>query len=357
MSEFCRIQGHQHPLMRICDMKTILTMTLGMTVLAAAAFAQEAGFRDFNFEAPHHGRKVTGAVWYPATGAGEPLVFGDNPIFYGVDVAVDARVAAGPFPVVVLSHGMGGNIRSLAWLAASLAEKGAIVVSVNHLNSTWGDFDLAQGMRHWTRAQDLRVALDTLWADPVFAGHIDEGRVMAAGFSYGGWTALALGGLQGDFAGYAAHCAKFGAASVDCEDMVDAGVDLSDIAHDAWNASYRDARVNHVVAIDPGLIWGLDAQDLAGLISDVRLIGLGDPATRLLAADFDKSGFAALLPDAQIEVITPAMHFTAMPLCKPAGAEILREEGDDPVCSDPIGTDRAAVHATIIARIEADLGL
>ena len=37
--------------------------------------------------------------------------------------------------------------------------------------------------------------------------------------------------------------------------------------------------------------------------------------------------------------------------------EILKEEGDDPVCTDPKGTDRAAVHATIINEIAGELGL
>ena len=51
------------------------------------------------------------------------------------------------------------------------------------------------------------------------------------------------------------------------------------------------------------------------------------------------------------------MHFTALPLCKPMAEEILTQEEDDPVCTDPAGTDRAAVHRRIVAGILADLGL
>lgn len=39
------------------------------------------------------------------------------------------------------------------------------------------------------------------------------------------------------------------------------------------------------------------------------------------------------------------------------GAAILLEEGDDPVCTDPEGADREAIHAEILATMEADLGL
>ena len=97
--------------------------------------------------------------------------------------------------------------------------------------------------------------------DPFFRGNIDTSRIMAAGFSYGGWTALSLGGLTD------------------------------------------------------------------------------------------------LLPQARTERLAPAFHFTAMPLCKPEAPQILEAEQDDPVCTDPDGTDRAAVHAKIIETILEQLAL
>jgi hypothetical protein len=55
------------------------------------------------------------------------------------------------------------------------------------------------------------------------------------------------------------------------------------------------------------------------------------------------------VPNARIEVISPSTHYTAMPICSPEGAKILEAEKDDPVCTDPPGTDRAFVHQRIIA--------
>lgn len=180
---------------------------------------------------------------------------------------------------------------------------------------------------------------------------------MAAGFSYGGWTALLLGGARGNLAGYADHCRTFGNASSNCADMAAAGLDLTSYAATDWDAAYADPRITHVTAIDPGPIWGMQPADAADLIGNVRLIGLGDGTDRLLATDFDHSGFAAMVPQAQIDRITPANHFTGFPLCTPMAAEILREEQDDPVCTDPAGTDRAAAHDQIIDAIAGDLGL
>jgi len=58
-----------------------------------------------------------------------------------------------------------------------------------------------------------------------------------------------------------------------------------------------------------------------------------------------------------VVLLAPARHFTAFQICKPKGAAILREEGDDPVCDDPEGTDRAAVHRRILQAISDYLGL
>lgn len=90
------------------------------------------------------------------------------------------NIAGGKHPVVLFSHGMGGTFRSLGWLA----ERGAIVVALDHSHTSWNDFDMHKGVRHWIRLQDLGVALDDLMANPDFSGHIDPSCIMAAGFSW-----------------------------------------------------------------------------------------------------------------------------------------------------------------------------
>ena len=126
-----------------------------------------------------------------------------------------------------------------------------------------------------------------------------------------------------------------------------------------WNAGRKDARIGAVAAIEPALTYGLGKAHARDLLARVLLIGLGTAETRLPATDFSEtgSGFAALLPDAEIEFMAPAAHFSALPPCKPRGPAILAAEGDDPVCDDPPGTNRAALHKRIVARIAAFLGL
>ena len=340
-------------------MKNIaLSLALGLNVTTAMA-DDLAGYEPVSFPVPYQQELASGALWYPSTGGGSEESIGENGVFYGTPVNVGGNLADGTFPVVLVSHGLGGNIRTLSWLTAGLAQRGALVVSVGHPNSTTRDFDLLAGLDHWTRVQDLQTALDQLEADPRFAGRLDMTRVMAAGFSYGGWTALSMGGLTGDLEGYAASCDAVGSASSHCEDLSEGGIDLHSLDATKWNASYKDPRITLVAAIDPALHYGLTAQNVTSLVENTLMIGLGDGDDRMLATDFTTqgSGFGSLLPDAQIETFIPGNHFAALLTCKPMGAEILKEEGDDPVCDGPEGLDRSALHEQIVDRIATQLGL
>ena len=89
------------------------------------------------------------------------------------------------------------------------------------------------------------------------------------------------------------------------------------------------------------------------------VIGLGTGKDQYYATDTSELGsnFDALVPQSQKVVLAPATHFTAMPLCTEKGAKILAEEKDDPVCTDPVGTDRKAAHAQITALIAKHFNL
>ena len=328
-----------------------------LAILPATLSAQPVGLREGEIHAPHHARDIGYALWYPAAYGSAVAPHGGNPVFQPNMVALDAAPADGRYPVVVLSHGLGGHYRSLGWLAAGLAQSGAMVVAVNHPNSTVFDFDMQLGLEHWTRAQDLKLALDHLMADPAFGGLIDPDQISALGFSYGGWTALSMGGVRGNLAGYIEHCDT--APSRHCEDITRAGSDLRLLDASLWDRDHADPRIARVVAIDPGLTFGLSAGDVAGLEVPALLIQLGAGTDRLDATDIsaDGSNLTGLLPQADLLEIAPAAHFSVLPRCTPQGAAILEDENDDPVCTDPEDADRAVIHAQVLAATRAHLGL
>ena len=340
-------------------MKRFLLALLLLAPVQTAMAQEPPGLISQEIAAPHHGREMELAVWYPAEG-GKEILFAENPVFKGGLVRDGAQPRAGKHPVVLLSHGMGGSFLSLNWLATGLASRGAVVVAVNHPFGSFRDRDPDKMFNHWTRAQDLKVALDHVLSDPALSAAVDPSRIYAAGFSYGGWTVLSLAGVTGKPEGSAAYCAAAGERSHTCTDLTTYGFDLAKVDRSLWSASYKDTRIRAVAAIDPGLTWELGKEDVRDVEQDkLLLIGLGTGKDRLYATDTsaEGSGFEALVPDAKVKLLAPANHFTAMPICKPAGEAILAAEKDDPVCTDPAGGNRQAVHDEIIALIAEHFGL
>jgi len=115
--------------------------------------------------------------------------------------------AAGPAPLVVFSHGIGGSRRGYSYLGRWWAAQGVASLHLQHVGSDrnlWGGnpFTLvgrlqaaAREQEAIARVRDLRFALDQLLAGPL-AGAIDAERIVAAGHSYGANTTLLAAGAQ-----------------------------------------------------------------------------------------------------------------------------------------------------------------
>ena len=77
-------------------------------------------------------RTLNVRIFYPSDSHRAARLQAASPVFSGFYAIEQAPPAAGQFPLIVLSHGSGGNNSSLAWLAVPLAAQGAIVIAAGY---------------------------------------------------------------------------------------------------------------------------------------------------------------------------------------------------------------------------------
>lgn len=332
-----------------------LFSALALSLVASLpAFAQILpGYDRLDLLLPHRARPVSASIWYPAARPTYRVPVGDSPLFRPTDAFMGAEMAAGKHALILLSHGSGGNADGLGWLSAGLAAQGAIVLAVDHPGSTSGDSSPRRSIDLEARAADLTGALDAVLADPDFAPFIDMSRIDVIGFSLGGATALGLGGVRFDGGIQNRRCADH-PAEADCAFFLKGGADFAATA--GFAADTFDARIRKVIAVDPAFGEAAIPESLARVQTSIYLINLGE-ADRLPAADVGPMGndLAAHIPHSSYTIIAPANHFTFLAECKPQAQQILAEDDDDPICTDPAGASREDVHRRVLAYIAAAL--
>ena len=335
-------------------MKSLLALFLLTTAASADSLP---GFDRLAVEATHRSRPLEAAIWYPAGSETYPVAVGANAAFLGTKALLGPAIAPGPHPLVVLIHGSGGNIENLGWLAEGLVARGAIVAGVNHPGATSGDSSPRQLPQIIDRTRDLAALIATLTTDPAFGPVIDPTQISTLGFSLGGATALAAGGARFDATAFAAYCDRYGPDASECVFMARGGASPASLPA-SFEADMTVPGLAHIIAVDPALGHVLTDASLAAL-PKVHLIKLGDGDLVPPARDIgpDGSNLPGRISGATYTNITPGWHFSFLGLCTPEAPEMLKAEGEDPICDEPSGADRAKVHARAIDDIATALGL
>ncbi|ALX80234.1 alpha/beta fold hydrolase [Cronobacter malonaticus] len=321
------------------------------TLLLSVAASADVGFHQFTIDSPAT-RPLDAAVWYPTYDNHAPETVGDNIVFSGVNVQRDATPAPGAHPVLLLSHGFGGNWRNLNWLAHAMAEQGYIVATVDHPGTTTRNKSPAQAQALWQRPKDVMRVLDALIASPEKTGKPDEQRIAAAGHSLGGWTVMELAGARFSAPRFLADC-KSHPALGGCIVAHTLGIDLPG-TQNRLAESQRDVRIKAVVSLDLGLARGFTPQSLAKVEIPVLVMSAGVDSDDVPAA-LESGYLAHALPGkfARAISVPGATHFSFMQLCKPGAAAVIdaQEPGEGIVCRDGAGFSREKIHQQLTTQI------
>ena len=299
---------------------------------------------------------------YPVGMTQVEYIDGDRPLNYMLIYPAAPDIAATPFkvflstklrlykdapivsdglkhPLVVFSHGAGGNGSGYAWFGQYLASHGYLVAMLYHYRAnTFDSSALYVRNRLWQRPRDVSLDVTHLLADKTWGPHIDPNQIGVAGHSQGGFTALWLGGARVNPDLFLAYQRGWK------NNQVVPSYLREQMQLDAEPAvNVRDDRVKAAFAMAPGDIQGF-GMDEAGLrqmtIPAYIIVGAADTAT----PPKENAEFAAkYIPHAKLDVLPGQV-----------GHEIFDNECDQvgrdnypDACVDAPGVDRAKLHEYI----------
>lgn len=318
-------------------------------VLPQFSFAQYAniGQQTLSYIDNERNRPVKIEVWYPTSEKDEsgerrtPLPFVLKPTIR------NAAIFEKNLPLVILSHGTGGNRLGLAWLAIALAEQGYIVAAPDHWGNTFDNKIPEYFVRYWERPLDVRFVIDILLNDESFSLIIDENRIGTAGFSLGGFTALAVAGAEIDcqLLQLSAQNKKY-KKEVNVPELGDLRKLIDNLNCNSIPTQLKDTRVKAAVALAPALGMAFnDAQQIEKVDIPVLIIGMKNDQITPVATN--AKHYHTLLPNSHYyEVAGSAGHYVML---NQANDNLKKEAKRYYV--DDASINRAEVHQMVIMEI------
>lgn len=316
---------------------------------AVHAASPGVGVTSIEVADPVGGGAMPGHVFYPSSTRIEAPV---GIALQQVEAVPDAPALSGARPLVVISHGQGGDSLGHHDLASHLAREGFVVAALTHPRDNVrdpGGVGTAEVL--FGRPVQVRALLSALLDDPRWAPSIDPARIGVAGFSDGGYTALLLLGAVPRFDRYVGYCERRPQDRDTCGfiERLGARQDGGFAAHTAaldrartrWGAT-ADPRIRAAFLMAPSSVM-FDRDGVAAVDRPVFLY-YADEDRRLIPAEHALHLAPLLRVPPEVRAIPGADHWVFLAPCSPALAEAA-----PPICSDPPGVDRTTVHARINA--------
>lgn len=329
-----------------------------LTVLVMAPPSQASpdavGFQELTIPATEDERALVGAIWYPTKDTNPTVPVGENPVFFGQMVQPEAKIQDGRHPLVVMSHGFGGNWRNQGWLAMALAKVGYVVAAINHPGTTSRDISAEVGHALWLRPRDINHLITSLIEDPAWLPYLDESDITVIGHSLGGWTALELAGARLDMDRMDAQCKQHPEFAA-CDGIKELEVGRVPADRAKLAKDLKDNRIRAAISLDLGLARGFTPESLAAIDIPVLVIAAGAPNPKI-PKGLESGYLIEYLPSdlTQYHDLPGAAHFSFLPECKPNAAILLENEvpGDGIICLDGNAeSDRAMLHQQTITVI------
>jgi predicted dienelactone hydrolase len=230
-------------------------------------------------------RQLRVVICYPNDGDGVEEGVEDHDQFTKrISLFHDGKISAKheQYPLIVLSHGSGGNANQMRWLGYYLSQHGYITVAINHSGTPEEEKQIGvltlSEYCIWERPRDISAVLNAVLSDPSFSKIIDTNRIGVAGFSLGGASAIWVAGARLDLEYFKRNAPKLPA---DLQEPVKKLIDTTkddpivqaSISH--AEESFKDVRIKAVFALAPAIGYGFTEKGLRDIDIPIYIV-VGD---------------------------------------------------------------------------------
>ncbi|UBF24823.1 alpha/beta hydrolase [Kovacikia minuta CCNUW1] len=225
-----------------------------------------------------------------------------------------------PHPVIVISHGLGSDRSSFAYLAQYLASKGFVVAVPEHPGSSSSQLqalldgraaEVTNPREFIDRPLDIKFLLDELTrraqSDPAFQGRLNLQQIGVIGQSFGGYTALALAGAPIQFQQLQTNCRNL-------NNSLNVSLLLQCLALQLPNQPYdlSDPRVKAAIAINPIDSSILGRESLSQIKIPVMIVaGSADTVAPALPEQIQSFTWLTV-PDKYLVLMNGGTHFSTI---------------------------------------------
>jgi predicted dienelactone hydrolase len=279
-------------------------------------------------------------IWYPSTGTSKTTILGLS----AQKLVVNGPVVGRGLPLIVISHGNGGQFASHSDTALALASAGYVVAAVTHTGDNTRDQSYV-GTPRWLidRPRHIRLLVDYMLSGWKAHGQVNGARVGLFGFSAGGLTGLvSIGGVP-DYARLSEHCRKTPEFACTLWKKLPSAVPAG-----AWTS---DPRIRAAVIAAPGYGFAFEPNGLSHVGAAVQL--WNGTEDRNVPYETNEAVVRRLLPvPPEYHAANGAGHFAFIAPC-PSWLFPL-------ICKDADGFDRVSFHRdfnrAVLAFFDARLG-
>ncbi|TFW30895.1 alpha/beta hydrolase family protein [Massilia horti] len=313
-------------------------ITLWVISLMWAVQCHAAGFQ--SVELPNEaGTAIKLAIWYPSAA---PTAVRDMGVFTQ-EVATNGEIRGKKLPLVIISHGTGGNAFSHYDTALELANAGFVVAALTHPGDNSQDQSRATDILE--RPKHVVAVINYMLGDWEKHAALAPDRIGMFGFSSGGFTAVVNVGGKPDLTLVFEYC-KTHAADFVCGLVSSHKEQPRPIAKVVPKQLY-DARIKAAVIAAPALGFTFDAASLRDVRLPIQLWRAEDDV--LLPHPWYAEAVRKSLPmEPEYHVVPGAGHFDFLAPCSEKLARIV-----PPICASQDGFDRASFHRRFNAEVVA----